>query len=134
MRNDADPAPEREPQRPIPDYIPDDLVARYGSTARRTVRRSRSRTYPVVRSTRRVREAVARTVRDGDLWLTTLTFFAWSIVAAGAVGALVYAAMLMPVVASFGLLCLVALLGASFILALGRASRRAEEEVERSSL
>src|SRR6266542_3950217 len=84
--------PEAEPDSPLPDRVPDELVARYGAKARRAVRVSRSWRYPLTRRFRRVKGML----RSGDLWLLTLLVFAWSVVAAGAVGALVYAAVMFP--------------------------------------
>ena len=120
--------PEAEPDSPLPDRVPDELVARYGARARREVRVSRSRRYPLTRRLRRVKGML----RSGDLWLLTLLVFAWSVVAAGAVGALVYAAVMFPwaglfVVLPVGLLFLV-----SFGAALRTTRRQQRSSVESS--
>jgi hypothetical protein len=109
-----------EPEIPLPDVVPEELVARYGARARRTVRTSRSGwRYPVARRFRRVKAVM----NNGDLWLLTVMVFAWSIVGAGAIGALVYAALAFPWAALYVVLPVVVLFGVSFGAAL-RISRR----------
>ena len=102
---------EQEPgsEPPLPDSVPDDLVALYGEQAR----------YPVSRRFHRV----GTVVRSGDLWVLTLMVFAWSVVAAGAVGALIYAAIAFPWAALYVVLPVVVLFGISFATAL-RLTRR----------
>jgi hypothetical protein len=114
-----------EPEIPLPDRVPDELVARYGAGARRTVRVSRSWRYPVARRYRHARTVV----HNGDLWLLTLMVFAWSIVAAGAIGALVYAALAFPWAAVYVVLPVILLFGASFGAAL-RISRRQQGQMQ----
>jgi hypothetical protein len=116
---------ESGPEPPLPDSVPDELVARYGAQARRTVRTSRTWRYPVSRRVHRVR----RVVRSGDLWVLTLMVFAWSVVAAGAVGALIYAAIAFPWAALYVVLPVVVLFGLSFATAL-RMTRRQPKEHE----
>src|SRR6266542_6820385 len=108
--------PEAESEPPMPDRVPDELVARYGARARREVRVSRSRRYPLTRRLRRVKGML----RSGDLWLLTLLVFAWSVVAAGAVGALFYAAVIFPWAGLFVVLPV----GLLFFFSLVRAPRR----------
>jgi hypothetical protein len=120
--------PEAQPELPIPDHVPDELLERYGSSARRTVRRSRTWRYPVVRRVRGARALVL----DGDLWLTTLAVFAWSIVAAGALGALVYLTFLVPAGAITVMVPLVAILTVSGVVAV-RLVRRNASESERTA-
>lgn len=117
---------ESGPEPPLPDSIPDDLVARYGAQARRTVRTSRTWRYPVSRRFRRV----GTVVKSGDLWVLTLMVFAWSIVAAGAVGALIYAAIAFPWAALYVVLPVVLLFGVSFATAFRLTRKRAEEPEE----
>jgi hypothetical protein len=117
------------PELPLPDHVPDDLTARYGASARRTIRRSRSRAYPVFRRVARGRGTARALAHNSDLWLTTLTVFAWSIVAAGAVGAVVYAVMLVPRAALFVVLPVGLLLALSFGAAT-RLVRRRERDAE----
>ena len=116
-----------EPDVPLPDRVPDEFVERYGAQARRTVRVSRTWRYPVARKVRRARTVV----RDGELWLLTLMVFAWSVVAAGAIGALVYISIAFPwaamyVVLPVGVLFLVSF-GAAFKIT--RRGPRVSEEV-----
>jgi uncharacterized membrane protein YbhN (UPF0104 family) len=115
--------PEAESGLPVPDHVPDDLTSKYGRSARRSVRLSRSRGYPVVRRVRRA----GRLLRDADVWLFALTVFAWSIVAVGAMGALVYAVMLLPGAVPFLLLPTAALLAVSVGIAAMVSRRRAGE-------
>lgn len=111
---------EAEPDVPLPDRVPDELVKRYGASARRAVRHSRTWRYPVARRMRTARS----TVRDGDLWMLTLMVFAWSIIAAGAVGALVYASVLFPWAVLYIVVPVLALFGVSFVVALVTTRRR----------
>jgi len=123
---------QSQPELPLPDHVPEDLTARYGASARRTVRRSRSRAYPALRQVARGGRALRATAHNSDLWLTTLTVFAWSIVAAGALGALVYAVMLVPRAALYVVLPV----GLLLALSLGTATRlvrRRERENESES-
>jgi hypothetical protein len=118
--------PEAESEPPMPDRVPDELVARYGARARREVRVSRSRRYPLTRRLRRVKGML----RSGDLWLLTLLVFAWSVVAAGAVGALVYAALMFPWAGMFVVLPVVVLFLVSFGAALRVTRRQQRSSVE----
>jgi hypothetical protein len=118
---------DAEPDIPLPDHVPDELVARYGAKARRTVHVSRSWRYPLARHLRGVRTVV----RDGDLWLLTLMVFAWSIVAAGAVGALIYAAIAFPFAALYIVLPVLILFAVSFGTAL-RITRKQSREPDGS--
>jgi hypothetical protein len=114
-----------EPNVPLPDRVPDELVAQYGARARRTVRTSRSWRYPVARRYRHVRTVV----HNGDLWLLTLMVFAWSIVAAGAVGALIYASLAFPWAALYVVMPVILLFGVSFGAAL-RISHRHQRQMQ----
>ncbi|HJP66664.1 MAG TPA: hypothetical protein VKA30_10225 [Actinomycetota bacterium] len=122
-----------DPELPLPDHVPEDLTARYGASARRTVRRSHSRAYPVFRGVARGGGAARALVHNSDLWLTTLTVFAWSIVAAGAIGAVVYAVLLVPRAALFVILPVGLLLALSFGAAT-RMVRRRERDSEPADL
>ena len=119
--------PEAEFEQPVPDHIPDDLTSTYGRGARRTVRLSRMRGYPLVRSRARAVRRVGRTVLHADIWLIALTVFAWSIVGAGALAALIYAVMLLPGAVPFLVLPIVGLMALSLAIA-AVASRRRERE------
>jgi hypothetical protein len=95
---------------PLPDSVPDELVAQYGAQARKTVRTSRTWRYPM---SRRVHRA-GSVVRQGDLWVLTLMVFAWSVVGAGAIGALIYAAIAFPWAGMYVVLPVVVLFVLSF--------------------
>lgn len=114
---------EAQPELPVPDHVPDDLTNAYGARARRIVRRSRSRGYPLVLAARRARG----TFRNADLWMAALTVFVWSIVAVGAVGALVYAVALLPGAVPFLVVPIAALMIVSVGVALGWERRKARE-------
>jgi hypothetical protein len=120
--------PETHPELPIPDHVPDELLDRYGSSARRTVRRSRTWRYPVARRFRGIRAVML----DADLWLATLSVFAWSIVAAGAVGALIYLSFLVPAGAVAVMVPVVAMLAVSAAVAVRLVGRR-DREPERTT-
>ncbi len=115
--------PQAHPEIPVPDHVPDELIERYGAVARRTVRRSRSSRRALIRPLR----PVAASLRDPDLWLFVLAVFTWSIVGAGAIGALVYAVLLLPGALEILVVPLVALFGASLAVALTWAKRRAPD-------
>jgi hypothetical protein len=114
---------EAQPELPVPDHVPDDLTNAYGAVARRTVRRSRSRSYPMVLAVRRA----TSTLRDADLWMAALTVFVWSIVAMGAIGALVYAVALLPGAVPFLVVPLATLMVVSLAVAIGWERRKARE-------
>lgn len=119
--------PQDEVAEPIPDHVPDDLTERYGRSARRTVRLSRARGYPVVRSGARRARRATRTILHADIWLVALTVFAWSIVGVGALAALVYAVMLLPGAVPLLVLPMAGLLVLSLGIA-AVASRRKDRE------
>jgi len=116
---------EAEPDLPLPDHVPDDLVARYGTRARRTVRGSRTWRYPFSKRYRRARSML----KNGDLWLLTLLVFAWSVVAAGAIGALVYATVMFPWAFTFVVVPVIVLFGLSLGTAV-RVTKRRDAEAE----
>jgi hypothetical protein len=119
--------PEAEFMEPVPDHVPDDLTHRYQRSARRTVRLSRARGYPIVRSCARKVRRAGRTVRHTDVWLVGLTIFVWTIVGAGALAALVYAVMLLPGAVPLLVLPTIGLLVVSLGIA-AMAARRKERE------
>ena len=69
--------PEAQPDLPLPERVPDELVERYGARARRTVRGSRTWRRPIALRYHRAR----RVLKDRDLWVLTLLVFTWSVVA-----------------------------------------------------
>ena len=110
----------------LPDRIPDELVARYGAVARRTVRRRRSLRPPL---RRRLRGA-APVLRNGDLWMTTLLVFGCAVIAGAVVGALIYASVLYPWAVAFVVVPFVVLFVLSFLIALAVAKRTPAREPE----
>ena len=113
--------PEAQPDLPLPERVPDELVERYGARARRTVRGSRTWRRPIALRYHRAR----RVLKDRDLWVLTLLVFTWSVVAAGALGALIYATMIFPWAFWFVVLPVILLFGLAFGAAL-RVTRRRE--------
>jgi len=108
---------EAQPELPVPDHVPDDLITRFGPSARRIVRRSRSRHAPLLRATSRARATVAEVLHDADLWLSAFTIFVWAVVGAGSITALWYAVSLLPgavplIVAPMAVLCVASIAGA----------------------
>lgn len=123
-----------EPGSPIPDRIPDELLARYGSEARRVVRRKtvRRRRPRSPALGRRVKELTGR-IGDGEVWMVALTVFGCSIIALGLLGALAYAVVLWPWVGAGVILSSVTLLGLSYWTAVRLTRRdRARRELEAS--
>ena len=112
-----------DPVPSLPDHIPEDLLARYGKDARRTVRQHLSRRYKV---TRRIRGA-ARTT-DAELWETTAVVFFFGIIALCGLGGVAYAVYLWPTIGLSLLVGLVTMFGLSFLLARRMMRRRAPEE------
>src|ERR1051325_7966139 len=110
---------EAEPDLPLPDHVPDELVGRYGTRARRTVRGSRTWRYAFSKRYRRApalannrgRWRARSMLKNGALWLLTLLVFAWSVVAAGAIGALVYATVMFPWAFTFVVVPVIVLFG-----------------------
>ncbi len=110
-----------QPDLPLPEHVPEELVQRYGAKARRTVRGSRTWRHPFALRYRRVRHLL----KDRDLWVLTLVVFTWSVVAAAAVGALIYATMMFPWAFWFVVVPVIVLFGLAFGAAL-RVTRRRE--------
>ena len=65
----------RDPGTPVPDIVPDELVAVYGDLARRTVRRRRSFRF-------RLGQTIRRVLHVEDVWFMTASVLLWGIVAA----------------------------------------------------
>jgi hypothetical protein len=123
---------------PVPDRIPDALLARYGDEARREVQYRRSRRYaflrllrsaPARRRHRVAADASSRPVRDRELWIDALTVFGCAVIAVAGVGALVYAILLAPPAGVGMVAALVLLMGVSPWAAV----RLHEREGERSA-
>jgi len=77
-----------------PDRVPDELVAKYGRDAKKTVKHNLSRRSRLARRTRRAGKVVRG--RGADLWQTTAVVFSLSVIAVCGLGALVYAVYLWP--------------------------------------
>jgi Flp pilus assembly protein TadB len=123
-----------EPGSPIPDRIPDELVARYGDEARRAVRRKtvRRRRLRSPALGREMKDMTGR-VRDGEVWMVALTVFGCSIIGLGLIGALVYAVFLWPWVGAGVSLSAITLLCLSYWTAVRLTRRaRANREIEAS--
>ena len=111
-----------DPVPSLPDHVPEDLLARYGKDARKTVRQHLSRRYKV---TRRIRGAAGST--DAELWETTAVVFFFAIIAVCGLGGVAYAVYLWPTIGLSLLGGLVLMFGFSFLLA-RRMTRRTQEE------
>jgi hypothetical protein len=81
-----------QPGAPVPDRIPDELVDRYGSQARHTVRYRRSRRYRVGY---KVRER-SQPLRDRDMWSLAAIIFFWGVATVAIAGGITYAIFLWP--------------------------------------
>ena len=108
-----------DPMPSLPDSVPDELLARYGRDARRTVRHHLSRRY---RLTRRFRGAVRTTT--SDLWETTAVVFFLAVIGVCGLGGLAYAIYLWPAIGASLTVGLVLLFGASFLIARRVTGRR----------
>ena len=109
-----------------PDRVPEELLARYGREARKTVRQHLSRRH---RFARRFRGAVGNT--DSELWETTAVVFFFGIIAVCGLGGLAYAVYLWPKIGLTLIGTLLGLFGGSFLLA-RRITRRRPTEVDPS--
>jgi hypothetical protein len=108
-----------EPGAPVPDRIPDDLVDRYGSQARHTVRYRRSRRY---RLGFRVRQA-SEPLHDREMWSLAAIIFFWGVAVLAIMGGIGYAVFLWPRVGLSILGTFLALLGISLLVALKLSKR-----------
>jgi heme exporter protein D len=116
--------PSAEPGLPPPDEVPEDLLARYGRQARRTVRYHRSMRY---RLTRRV-HGVARSA-DPQIWETTAVVFCLAVVAVLFAAGLAYAVFLWPAIGITLIATLATLLAVSYVIA-RRITRKDQEKSE----
>jgi len=82
---------QAEPGGPLPDCVPDDLIARYGRDARKRVRHNLSRR-------RRLGRSMVRAARtsDSELWQTTAFVFFFGVIALCGLGGIAYAVYLWP--------------------------------------
>lgn len=112
------------PGDPVPDRVPDQLVARYGREARRTVRRR-----PPARALARVARLTAAGLRDGNVWALTFAVFLWSVTGAAVLGGLVFAFVRWPWVGLYVLAPILAMLSFSFAVALSLTRRQRSREL-----
>jgi hypothetical protein len=113
-----------DPVPSLPDHVPDDLLARYGREARRTVRHHLSRRYRV---RRRLHGAASGT--NAELWETTAVVFFLGIIGLCGLGGLAYAIYLWPTIGATLTAGLLLLFGASFLVA-RRMTRRGRENLD----
>ncbi len=111
----------------LPDHVPDELVARYGKNAQRSVRYSKSTRY-------RVGQAVARTsasLKDGDVLSTAAVILTWAVAVVALVVGMAYVFVLWPEAAMALLGTLLILGGLSLAMALQMSKKRkaAEEAI-----
>lgn len=115
-----------EPPPPLPDHVPDDLLARYGRDARKTVKQRRSRR---ARLTRRLRGSGGPVRRsDSELWETTAVVFFFGVIAVCGLGGLVYAVYLWPTIGMTLVGTLLGLFGMSFFMARRITRRNGQSE------
>jgi hypothetical protein len=121
---------EEPDQEPVPDRVPDELLERYGSQARKAVRHSRSRVRPVAR---RMRIGLTG-LRGGDVWLFTLMIFGWGVIGLAIVGALAYSVILWPGAGMFVVVPVATLFILSLLVGARMAKKRRQVEQEDESL
>ena len=111
----------------LPDHVPDELVARYGKNAQRSVRYSKSSRY-------RLGQAIARTassLKDGDVLSTAAVILTWAVAAVALVAGMAYVFVLWPeaAVALMGTLLILGGLSLALALQISRKRKEAEEAV-----
>jgi hypothetical protein len=116
-----------EPEPAAPDWVPDDLVAAYGSDARKRVRRRRSRRVKVKRQARQL----VRTT-DAEIMQTTALIFLFGIIGVCGLGGVVYLVYLWPKIGLSLVAGIVVLFAVSYVVARRMAGRRSEPEHETS--
>ncbi|HEX2089993.1 MAG TPA: hypothetical protein VHI54_08740 [Actinomycetota bacterium] len=108
----------------LPDHVPDDLVARYGKNAQRSVRYSKSTRY-------RLGQAVARTtgsLKNEDVLSTAAVIMTWAVAVVALVAGMAYVFVLWPEAALALTGTLLILGGLSLALALQISRKRKEGE------
>jgi hypothetical protein len=116
-----------EPEPAAPDWVPDDLVAAYGSDARKRVRRRRSRRTKVKRQARQL----VRTTST-EILQTTVLVFLFGIIGVCGLGGVVYLVYLWPKIGLSLVAGIVVMFAASYVVARRLAGRRPEPEHETS--
>ena len=117
---------------PLPDHVPDELVASYGRSAQKSVRYSRSVRYRTGRAIARSIGSMA-SLRDADLLSSAAVILMWAVAAVAFVVGLWYATMLWPKAGLAMIGTLLILTGFSLSLAL-RFARRREQHAQRALL
>jgi hypothetical protein len=111
----------------LPDHVPDELVARYGKNAQRSVRYSKSTRY-------RLGQSIARTassLKDGDVLSTAAVILTWAVAAVALVAGMAYVFVLWPeaAVALMGTLLILGGISLALALQISRKRKEAEEAV-----
>ena len=109
----------------LPDHVPDDLVARYGKTAQRSVRYSKSTRY-------RLGQAVAKTsdsLKDTDVLSTAAVILMWAVAVVALIAGMAYIFVLWPEagVALMGTLFILGGLSLALALHISKKRKAAEE-------
>ena len=116
-----------EPEPAAPDWVPDDLVAAYGSDARKRVRRRRSRRVKVKRQARQL----VRTT-NAEIMQTTVLVFLFGIIGVCGLGGVVYLVYLWPKIGLSLAAGIFVMFAVSYVVARRMAGRRSEPEHETS--
>ncbi|MDP8955635.1 MAG: hypothetical protein M3N24_01555 [Actinomycetota bacterium] len=111
----------------LPDHVPDELVARYGKNAHRSVRYSKSTRY-------RLAQAIGRTtssLKDGDVLSTAAVILTWAVAVVALVAGMAYVFVLWPeaAVALLGTLLILGGISLALALQISRKRKEAEEAV-----
>jgi positive regulator of sigma E activity len=117
---------------PLPDHVPDELVASYGKSAQKSVRYSRSTRYRASRALARSISSLV-SLRDADLLSSAAVILMWAVAAVAFVIGLGYATMLWPKAGLAMIGTLLILIGFSLSLAM-RFARRREQQTQRALL
>lgn len=117
-----------------PDSIPDEIVAKYGRDARKTVRHNLSRRSRLFRRTRARRAGLVVRESGSELWQTTAVVFSLSVIAVCGIGGLVYAVYLWPKIGLSLLGSFLVLFTFSYVVARRVTRRRVEPSDDEISL
>ncbi len=109
----------------LPDHVPDELVARYGKSAQRSVRHSKS-------MRRRVGQGIVRTMeslKDGDVLSTAAVILMWAVAVVALVAGMAYIFVLWPEagVALMGTLLILGGMSLALALQISKKRRAAEQ-------
>lgn len=111
----------------LPDHVPDELVARYGKNAKRSVRYSKSTRY-------RLGQVVGRTsqsLKDTDVLSTAAVILTWTVAVVALVAGMAYVFVLWPqaAMALLGTLLILGGLSLAAALQISKKRRAAEQAV-----